>query len=140
VLLRLAAGDSVGTRFPATVSHIESRKRWLLAERAQGTITVDNGAVQALLEQGRSLLAVGVTDVSGDFRRGETVRLCDTAGREIARGLVNYDAADLAAIRGHQSDEIATILGYQYGATVVHRDDLALCERVPANGHGENHA
>lgn len=126
VLPRLVAGEALGTRFPATVSHVESRKRWILAEPAQGDIWVDEGAAQALSQQGKSLLAVGVTGVSGQYERGQTVRLLAPGGHEIARGITNYNASDLAAIRGHQSDEIPTILGYQYGPSVVHRDDMVL--------------
>ena len=126
VLLRLVRGEALGTRFRPVMSHIESRKRWILAEPPRGTIRVDEGAAQALLHQGKSLLAVGVTGASGEFQRGQTVRLLAPGGREIARGITNYDARDLEAIRGHRSDEIPAILGYEYGPTVVHRDDLVL--------------
>jgi glutamate 5-kinase len=126
ILLRLVAGETLGTRFPATVSHVESRKRWILAEPAQGDVWIDDGAARALIKQGKSLLAVGITGVSGQFERGQTVRLLALDGREIARGITHYNAADLAAIRGHQSEEIPAILGYQYGPAVVHRDDLVL--------------
>jgi glutamate 5-kinase len=126
ILPRLAAGEALGTRFPASVSHVESRKRWILAEPAQGHIGVDQGAARALTEQGKSLLAVGITSVSGEFERGQTVRLLGADWHEIARGITNYNASDLAAIQGHRSDEIPAILGYQYGPTVVHRDDMVL--------------
>jgi glutamate 5-kinase len=126
VLPRLAAGETMGTRFPASVSHVESRKRWILAEPAQGHIGVDEGAARALTEQGKSLLAVGITSVSGEFERGQTVRLLGADWHEIARGITNYNASDLTAIQGHRSDEIPAILGYQYGPTVVHRDDMVL--------------
>ena len=126
VLPRLVSGEILGTRFPATVSHVEGRKRWILAEPARGEVDVDEGAAEALVRQGKSLLAVGVTGVSGQFRRGQTVRLLGPDGREIGRGITNYDAGDLAAIQGHQSGEIPAVLGYQYGPTVVHRDDLVL--------------
>ncbi len=126
VLPRLIAGEPLGTRFPAMVSHVESRKRWILAESPRGNILVDKGAAQALIRQGKSLLAVGVIGTSGQFKRGQTVRLMAPNGREIARGITNYNAADLALIRGHRSDEIPAILGYQYGPTVVHRDDMVL--------------
>ena len=126
VLPRLVAGEALGTRFPAQVNHVESRKRWILAERARGDIRLDEGAAHAVAQQGKSLLPVGVSGVRGPFQRGQTVRLLAPDGREIGRGITNYDAKDLNAIRGHQSDEIATILGYQYGTTVVHRDDLVV--------------
>jgi glutamate 5-kinase len=129
VLPRLVGGELLGTRFPALVSHVESRKRWILAEPAHGVICMDAGAARALVQQGKSLLAVGVTGVSGQFERGQTARLLGPDEREIARGIANYNAADLAAIRGRPSKEIATILGYHYGPTVVHRDDMVLVER-----------
>jgi glutamate 5-kinase len=126
VLIRLVGGEALGTRFPTTVSHVESRKRWILAEPARGDIGVDQGAAKALLRHGKSLLAVGVTSVSGQFERGQTVRLLGPEGHEIARGITNYDASDLTAIQGRRSDAIPAVLGYQYGPTVVHRDDLVL--------------
>jgi glutamate 5-kinase len=126
ILLRLIRGETLGTRFPATVSHVESRKRWILAEPARGEVGIDAGAARALIGQGKSLLAVGVTDVSGGFERGQTVRLLGPDGSEIGRGITNYNASDLVAIRGHRSGEIPAVLGYQYGPTVVHRDDLVL--------------
>jgi len=126
VLLRLVAGEPLGTRFPPVVSHVESRKRWILAEPPRGDVCMDQGAAQAILKRGKSLLAVGVTGAVGEFERGQTVRLLAPDGREIARGVTNYNAADLLVIRGHQSNEIPGILGYEYGATVVHRDDLVL--------------
>ena len=126
VLPRLVAGEALGTCFPPTVSHLESRKRWILAEPSHGDIQVDAGAAQALRHQGKSLLPVGVTSVVGDFERGQTVRVLDPQGREIARGITHYDAPALSQIKGHRSDEIADILGYEYGPTVVHRDDLVL--------------
>ena len=126
VLARLARGEALGTRFPAAVSHVESRKRWILAEPARGEVGVDDGAAQALIRGGKSLLAVGVTRASGEFKRGQTVRLMGPDGNEIARGITNYNANDLNAIRGHQSDDSPAVLGYQYGPTVVHRDDLVL--------------
>jgi len=126
VLTRLARGETLGTHFPATVSHVESRKRWILAEPARGEVGVDAGAARALIQRGKSLLAVGVTSVKGEFKRGQTVRLMGPDGNQIARGITNYKANDLAAIQGHQSDDIPAILGYQYGPTVVHRDDMVL--------------
>ena len=126
VLPRLVAGETLGTRFPPTTSHVESRKRWILAEPAYGSICVDDGAAEAIMGQGKSLLAVGVVEVRGTFSRGQTVQLLAIDGREFGRGITNYDASDLMHIRGHRSDEIPAILGYQYGPAVVHRDHLVL--------------
>lgn len=128
VLLRLVRGETLGTCFSTTITHLESRKRWILAEPLHGEIGVDEGAARAIVEQGKSLLAVGITYINGQFERGQTVRLVGPNGREIARGITNYNAHDLARIRGHRSDEIITILGYEYGPTVVHRDDMVVIQ------------
>jgi glutamate 5-kinase len=124
VLLRLVSGEALGTRFLPVVSRIESRKRWILAEPPRGEIAVDAGAAKALLYRGKSLLAVGVTDVEGAFERGQTVRLLGPDGHEIARGIAHYSSEDLAVIRGLRSEEIAAVLDAEYGPIVVHRDDM----------------
>ncbi len=126
-LLRLARGETLGTRFPPRASAPESRKRWLLAGYTQsGHVMVDAGAVQALRQRGSSLLPIGVTNVIGDFQRGDTIGVFTRSGREIARGLVRYPAADVRRIARRHSDDIETILGYTYGPTVIHRNDLIL--------------
>lgn len=126
VLLKLAGGERIGTRFEPAVDLLESRKRYILsARRAPGLLTVDEGAVRAL-RRGGSLLAVGVSAVSGAFRRSEVVRVADVEGRELARGIVNYDSRDLSRILRRRSDEIESILGYHFGDEVIHRNDLVL--------------
>jgi len=126
VLIRLAQGDRIGTLFPAVVTAIESRKRYIMsARRAPGQISVDTGAAQAL-QRGGSLLPVGMTAVSGKFERGDTVRIMDENNHEIARGIVNYASRDLDQITRRRSDEIESILGYTYGEEVIHRNDLVL--------------
>jgi glutamate 5-kinase len=126
VLLRVVAGEVLGTRFRTLVSSVDGRKRWILADSPSGDIRMDPGAVVALVQHGKSLLPVGVTSVHGQFERGQAVRLLSPEGVEIARGIVNYDSASLVAIKGHHSGEIPSILGYQFGPTVVHRDNLVL--------------
>jgi glutamate 5-kinase len=127
VVLRVTRGERIGTRFTPLAGKLESRKRWLLGGLVPaGRITVDAGAATALAKQGRSLLPVGVTRVEGQFERGDTVRICNAAGQEIARGLTRYGAASLDRIKGRRSEEIATILGYENSAEVVHRDDLVM--------------
>jgi glutamate 5-kinase len=86
---------------------------------------IDDGASRAL-RLGGSLLAVGITRVSGKFERGDPVRIIDSTGNEIARGLVNYGSADLERIHGHRSEEIAQLIGYAYGDEVIHRNDMVL--------------
>ena len=92
----------------------------------RGRLTLDTGAVKALRTQGTSLLAVGVTAVKGAFERGEVVACLDPDGREVARGLVNYDAQETARIAGQPSSKFATILGYLNEAELIHRDNLVL--------------
>ena len=126
VLNRLVSGEKLGTWFQPVVTAIESRKRYILAGgRATGHVRIDDGAELAL-QNGRSLLPVGVIAVDGDFERGDTIQVINTVGREIARGLANYAADDLGRVRGHQSIEIETILGYTYGDEVIHRNDLVV--------------
>ena len=126
VILRVLNGERLGTRFPTQVSRIESRKRWILAEAAQGSIKIDNGASQAVVNRGKSLLAVGVAEVSGSFQRGATIQVLNLQNREIGRGIANYKSADLQAISGKQSHQIFDILSYDYGPTAIHRDNLVL--------------
>ncbi len=126
VLPRLVEGETIGTRFRTAMSRLEGHKRWILAEPPAGDIYVDSGAARAMTAGGKSLLAVGIVSVVGEFERGQTVRLLSEERREVARGVTNYDAAALRAIQGHQSSEIPAILGYEYGPTVVHRDGMVL--------------
>lgn len=127
VLVRLVLhAESLGTRFPAKISHVESRKRWILAEPVAGTLVVDAGAAKAVTQGNRSLLPAGITGVRGNFPRGATVAITDGEGTKHGRGIVNYCATDVAEILGRQSDEIETILGYNYGYTVIHRDNLVI--------------
>lgn len=127
VIIQIAAGEAVGTWFPATATPLESRKQWILAgSTPTGALKIDQGAVQALKQGGRSLLPAGIHSIKGNFRRGDTVRILSPENKELARGIVRYSSMDLALIKGHQSDEIAEILGYFYGAVAVHRNDLIL--------------
>jgi len=126
VILRLANGETIGTRFLPAATSVDSRTRFLLTgARLRDRLIVDSGAVQAL-RNGGSLLPVGVTGVEGSFERGDTVGVLDPAGREIARGLVNYSSADLNRISGLHSREIENKLGFAYGEEVIHRNNLVL--------------
>lgn len=127
VLLRIVRGDTVGTRFLPATSHRESRQRWILSALAsKAALHVDAGAADAIRQRGRSLLAPGVRAVSGRFGRGAPVAVLDPAGQRIACGLVNYSAADLAQIKGQQSQDIASTLGYAFGDEVIHRSNMVL--------------
>ena len=127
VLTRLARGEKLGTRFSALTTTLEGRKRYILAGGNQlpGVLVVDAGAKQALLK-GSSLLPVGVRRVSGEFDRGDTVKVVDSSGSELARGLVNFNSSELARIAGRQSREIEAILGGDYADEVIHRNNLVL--------------
>lgn len=126
VILRIAAGEKLGTRIQPITTTLESRKRYILAGVLDhGNIRVDHGAVHAL-HKGNSLLPVGVVDITGEFERGDTIHVEDPSGREVARGLTNYAATDLARIVGHHSEAIETILGFTYGDEVIHRNNMVL--------------
>ncbi|MGQ9886861.1 MAG: glutamate 5-kinase [Aggregatilineales bacterium] len=126
VLLRLVAGEPLGTRFAPAVSHLESRKRWLLAEQPRGAVMVDAGAAERLRTRGASLLPVGVTAVEGEFERGEPLAVRGPDGAPLAHGLTNYSSDDLRRLRGVKSHQIIEILGYSYGDAVIHRNNLVL--------------
>lgn len=126
IIMDVVQGQAVGTRFLTQLSHVEGRKRWILAEAVQGRLMVDEGAAKAIINHGKSLLTVGVTAVNGTFRRGETVSVITPTEQEIGRGVANYKALDLQAICGKQSHEIGRILGYDYGPPAIHRDNLVI--------------
>ena len=127
VLYRVANGEHVGTMLPARKSRVESRKRWMLSGlTTKGAIVVDAGAAKALIERSKSLLPAGVRDVQGPFKRGDTVNIVLHDGHAIACGITNYGDGDLAAIRGLRSEQIESVLGYQYGSEVVHRNNLVV--------------
>lgn len=114
------------TWFAAHSTPFAARKRWISGSlKSAGTITIDDGAVKALI-QGRSLLPAGVHEVEGDFERGDAVTVRDLQGQEIARGLTAYDSRDARIIKGHSSREIEELLGYSGRAEMIHRDDLVL--------------
>ncbi|HEY9843331.1 MAG TPA: PUA domain-containing protein, partial [Candidatus Obscuribacterales bacterium] len=125
VLIRLAKGEAIGTWFRPRLQRLEARKRWILSETVMNSrLTVDAGAREALLKKGKSLLAAGVLAVEGEFDKGQTIRIFDSQGSELARGLSRYASDELNQIRGHKSDEINGILGFSYGPEAVHRNDL----------------
>lgn len=127
VLIRLAQGESIGTWFKPRIQRLEARKRWILSETdTHCRLVIDAGAKNALLNQGKSLLAVGLLAIYGDFDKGQTVCIEDSDGQELARGLVAYSAEELRQISGKKSELIQTILGFSYGPEVVHRNDMVL--------------
>jgi glutamate 5-kinase len=127
ILLRLAQGEHIGTFLIAHDATLAARKQWLADHlQVRGRLTVDAGAVRALKTAGKSLLPIGVHDVSGEFERGEVVSCCDDNHREIARGLVNYSAAETRRILRTPSSEIETKLGYVDEPELIHRDNMVL--------------
>jgi glutamate 5-kinase len=126
-LLKAARGDAAGTLFPARVSRVEGRRRFLLAGlSARGQLVVDPGAATALQKQGKSLLPAGVREVRGAFARGDTVTILNGDGKKIAYGIANYGDGEAQQICGKRSTDIAAILGHDYGAEVVHRNNMVL--------------
>jgi glutamate 5-kinase len=127
VLLRLAAGERIGTLLTARTVPLAARKQWLADHLSvSGQVRLDAGAVTALLRDGKSLLPIGVVEATGDFHRGEVVGVLDPQGREVARGLANYSAEETRRIMRRPSGEIEAILGYVDEPELIHRDNLVL--------------
>jgi len=126
-LPRLLAGEKIGTCLRPSQGRIAARKQWLAGHlQIRGKLTLDDGAVKVLRQAGKSLLPVGVKMVEGQFARGEVVACFDLAGREVARGLVNYGAEEATRIAGMPSDRIEAILGYVDEPELIHRDNMVL--------------
>jgi glutamate 5-kinase len=127
VLVEILAGADVGTLILAEGRTVAARKRWIgWTATSRGRLTLDPGATAAVETRGRSLLAVGVAAVEGNFAKGDVVALCDPAGREFARGLINYSATQMATIAGQPTDRIAELLGQCPYDEVIHRDNLVV--------------
>ncbi|MGB5178571.1 MAG: glutamate 5-kinase [Gammaproteobacteria bacterium] len=128
ILQRLAADEKLGTRLMPASGAVAARKQWLAGQlRVRGRLTLDDGAVKVLRSAGSSLLPVGVTRIEGEFDRGDLVVCLDPAGEEVARGLVNYNAAESKQIIGQPSSRIEELLGYIDEMELIHRDNLVLC-------------
>jgi len=127
VLLRLAAGESIGTFLAADTAPLAARKQWL-ADHVQvsGRLHLDAGAVRALEQDRKSLLPIGVTGIDGEFERGAVVGCFAPDGREVARGLVNYGSTESRRILGRPSGDIESVLGYMDEPELIHRDNLVL--------------
>jgi glutamate 5-kinase len=127
VLVQLARGESIGTLFVPQSKAISPRKRWIgFSAQPSGQLSVDQGAARAMCEDGRSLLAIGIKTVEGDFGKGDVVSIINEHATEIARGLINYNATQVKQIRGCRSDRIEQILGQCPYEEVIHRDNLAI--------------
>ncbi len=127
VLLRLAAGEAIGSQLVARQAPLAARRQWLADHlQLRGGVVLDAGAVRALREEGKSLLPVGVKGVTGEFERGEVVAVVDSSGREVARGLTNYSASEARRIAGKSSSAIEAELGYMDEPELIHRDNLVV--------------
>ena len=127
VLTRLQQGDVLGTLLTCDQKPMVARKQWIAGHlQTRGVITLDDGAVKALREKGKSLLPVGVIKVVGDFDRGEVLACVNKEGVIIAKGLVNYSASETQKILKKDSKDIASILGYMDEPELIHRDNLVL--------------
>ena len=127
VLVRVASGEAIGTKFLPAKSGLDSRQRWMLSGlRTRGKLIIDAGASTALKKYKRSLLAAGIKQIEGNFRRGDIVAIYDPQDVKIGSGITNYSAAELQSIKGAHSEEISGLLGYNSGSEVIHRNNLVL--------------
>jgi glutamate 5-kinase len=127
VMVRLAAGECIGSELRAELPVLSARKQWMADHlRLRGKLILDAGAIHALLVEGKSLLPVGVRAIEGDFEPGDVVACLDPDGKECARGLINYSSSDARRIMGQPSSKIADILGGMTEAELVHRDNLII--------------
>ncbi len=127
VLIQLAQGEPTGTLFLPQSKTLTPRKRWIgFSAQTAGQLTVDDGAAKAMCHDGRSLLAIGIKNVDGDFGKGDIVSIVNQQSLEIARGLINYNSNQVKQIRGCRSDRIEQILGQCPYEEVIHRDNLAI--------------
>jgi len=127
ILDEIFAGEDVGTLFLAEQEAVPAWKRWIgYTLPPKGKLVLDDGARRAVEQQGKSLLAIGVTAVEGDFEKGEVVSLVDLRGEEFARGLTNYDSGTAGRVAGKRADEISALLGAMRYDEVIHRDNLVV--------------
>lgn len=127
VIQGVVQGEPIGTTFLPPITHLESRKRWLTSQKPQGSLHIDDGAARGLTQKGASLLPIGVTDVQGEFERGEPVQVCaGQNAKPLAVGLCNYNASEARALIKTQSGAILEKLGYTWGDEIIHRDNLVL--------------
>ena len=128
VIRQILRGDRIGTLFVPRQSHLRFRNQWLaFGSRISGRIIVDDGLAQALQQKGScSILPVGIAGVEGHFESGSTVSVVSQSGRELARGLVNYNADEVTRIKGCKTSEIEEKIGYKHSDEVIHRDNLVM--------------
>lgn len=123
-------GKECGTLFQPKKEKLSSRKGWIAyGSRSKGTIVIDDGAIKALTQGGKSLLPSGIITVEGNFEIGDAVYCVDSDGNRIAKGLMNYSSSEINRIKGKRTTEIEKILGYKYSDEAIHRDNLVLLGR-----------
>jgi len=127
VLQRLAGGEMIGTSFIANTAKLTARKQWIADQlQLRGALVLDAGALKALLRDGKSLLPIGVSEVQGDFARGDVVACVSQAGSEVGRGLINYASSEARRIIGKPSSEIESLLGFVEEPELIHRSNLVI--------------
>jgi len=127
IVSRLLAGEEEGTLFLPKEDRLTSKKHWIaFSARPSGRVFVDDGAKEALLNKGRSLLPTGIRDVDGSFDAGEVVHCVDLLGKEFARGVANYSSSEIQKIKGLNTAELVGVLGYKVYDEVIHRDNLVV--------------
>ncbi len=130
-LVRLTQGESIGTLLVAPTQKQQARKQWMADHlQLRGSVIIDDGAVNKLQHEGKSLLPIGMTAVDGDFSRGEVIAILDLQGNEVARGLANYAAAEARLLCRKPSSDVEQLLGYVAEAEMVHRDNLVLTKHA----------
>lgn len=133
-LLRFFDGEDIGTYFIPCTTRMAAKKHWIaFTKKPRGKLFLDDGAFNAIVHNGRSLLPSGIKGVEGGFDRGDAVRLCNSEGVEFAKGVTNYALPELLQIMGKKTAEIETVLGYKYGDEIIHRDNLVLTNNDNAN-------
>jgi glutamate 5-kinase len=127
VLLRLAAGEAIGTLLVARTAKLAARKQWMADHlQLRGAVVIDDGAVAKLRDEGKSLLPIGMVEVQGEFVRGDVIAVRSQAGAEIARGLANYASSEARLIARKPSSQIESLLGYSNEPEMIHRTNLVL--------------
>jgi glutamate 5-kinase len=127
VLVRLAAGESIGTALVASTPKLAARKQWMADHlQLRGVVVIDDGAVTKLRDEGKSLLPIGMVEVQGDFARGDVIAVRGKSGTEVARGLSNYSSSEARLIARKPSSEFERLLGFTGEPEMIHRDNLVL--------------
>ncbi len=127
ILLRLCAGEALGTELWVQTPKVTARKQWMIDQlQLRGAVIVDAGALVKIREDGKSLLPVGVCEVKGEFHRGDIISIVDSDGAEVARGLTNYSSSEARLIARKSSNELESLLGFVCEAEMIHRDNMVL--------------